>query len=60
MSREYIIDDYEESKVNLEEMLNAFTQQFPEIEKEVITPKRRYMEEFLDWLATRYNGKEEI
>ncbi len=53
MSREYIVDDYVESAVNLEELLDAFARQFPEIKIEVITPKPRYMEEFLEWFGGR-------
>ncbi len=47
--REYIINDYLKSAENLREMLEAFSAQHPEI-KEIITPNRRYMNEFLDWL----------
>ncbi len=47
--REYIIDDYLKSAENLHEMLEAFSVNNPSL-KEVITPERRYMDEFLDWL----------
>lgn len=47
--RVYIINDYLQSAENLREMLEAFSAQHPEI-KEIITPNRRYMNEFLDWL----------
>lgn len=47
--REYIVNDYLKSAANLHEMLETFSSQRPEI-KDIITPNRRYMEEFLDWL----------
>ncbi|MBQ5319466.1 MAG: tyrosine-protein phosphatase [Oscillospiraceae bacterium] len=48
-SREYIVDDYMQSADNLKEMLEAFCEQHPDV-KEIITPQKRYMNEFLDWL----------
>ncbi len=47
--REYIINDYLKSAENLREMLEEFSLFHPDI-KEIITPNRRYMLEFLDWL----------
>lgn len=47
--REYIINDYLKSAENLRKMLEAFSSQHSGI-KEIITPNRRYMNEFLDWL----------
>ncbi len=47
--REYIINDYLKSAENLSEMLEAFSAQHPEV-RDIITPDRRYIEEFLDWL----------
>lgn len=47
--REYIIADYLKSAENLREMLEAFSVNNPSL-KEIITPERRYMDEFLDWL----------
>ncbi len=49
-SREEIIDDYMQSKGNLKEMIDAYAAAFPGINKDVITPHERYMEEFLGWL----------
>lgn len=46
--REYIVDDYVESAEKLREMLLAFVKVYPEVDLEVITPVRRYMEIFLD------------
>ena len=46
---EYIINDYLKSAENLREMLEAFSAQYPEV-RDIITPDRRYIEEFLDWL----------
>ncbi|MBQ3162663.1 MAG: tyrosine-protein phosphatase [Oscillospiraceae bacterium] len=47
--REYIVNDYMQSAANLSEMLEAFSAQHPEV-RDIITPNRRYIEEFLDWL----------
>ncbi len=52
-AREYITNDYMQSAENLREMLEAFSLQHPDI-KEIITPKRRYMEEFLDWMENNF------
>lgn len=49
MSREYIIRDYLESRDNLKSVLDSFARQFPEIDRAVITPHLRYIQEFLDW-----------
>lgn len=57
MSRTYIVDDYMQSLENLKEMLEAYVKQFPDVNAEVITPKERYMEEFLDWLIKRKREK---
>lgn len=54
MNQEYIINDYLESGVNLKSTLEAYAKQFPKVNIEVITPKERYMREFLAWLATEY------
>ena len=48
-SREYIINDYMQSAENLKEMLEVFSAQHLNV-KEIITPQKRYMNEFLDWL----------
>lgn len=51
MSKAYIIDDYMESKQNLKEMLDAYAQQYPDVNIEVITPHERYMAEFLERMS---------
>lgn len=51
--REYIIADYLESADNLKETLHAYALRNPEMDETVITPQRRYMEEFLDWLTKK-------
>ena len=53
MPREYIVRDYLESGANLKDLLDSFTRQFPEIDSAVITPRPRYMQEFLDWYLRR-------
>lgn len=46
---EYIIEDYMKSKNNLQNALNAFAKNNPMLDINVITPCRRYIEEFLKW-----------
>ena len=53
VDRKAIIADYMESADNLRETLDLYAQQFPQINREVITPHARYMEEFLDWLDSQ-------
>lgn len=52
-SLEHIVDDYMKSKINLETLLNGFARQNPAIDIDVITPHRRYIEEFLKWYLDR-------
>ena len=49
MSSEYIVNDYLESKFNLEALLNEFARQNPTVDIDIITPNKRYIEEFLKW-----------
>lgn len=51
MSTEYIVDDYMKSKINLKSALEAFANQNPTINIDVITPNERYIKEFLSWYA---------
>lgn len=53
MSLEYIVNDYMKSKFNLETLLKTFTKQNPEINLDIITPSRRYIEEFIKWYINR-------
>ena len=53
MSSEYIVNDYMKSKFNLETLLIEFARQNPAIDIDVITPHRRYIEEFLRWYVDR-------
>ena len=52
-SLEHIVDDYMKSKINLETLLYEFARQNPAIDIDVITPHRRYIEEFLKWYIGR-------
>ena len=49
VEREKIIDNYMLSKETLKNLLVAYAHDNPGIRLDVITPQRRYMEEFLDW-----------
>ena len=49
MSSEYIVNDYLKSKFNLEALLNEFARQNPTVDIDIITPNKRYIEEFLKW-----------
>ena len=55
MSHEYIINDYLKSKFNLETLLNEFARQNPKIDIDIITPHKRYIEEFLKWYINKSN-----
>ena len=57
MSSDYIINDYLKSKDNLEAMLTEYAKQNPDADIDVITPQKRYIEEFLIWYADRKNRK---
>lgn len=48
-SDEYIIADYMKSKDNLLSVLTEYASQNPSLNIDVITPQRRYIEEFLKW-----------
>lgn len=50
INREYIIQDYLESAENLREILMDFAKNNPQTDIRVITPERRYIESFLDYL----------
>ena len=50
---EYIVDDYLKSKSNLETVLKEFARRNPTINIDVITPNKRYIEEFLKWYSGR-------
>lgn len=50
---EYIVDDYLKSKLYLAPLLHDFAQQNPDIDINVITPRKRYIEEFLNWYISR-------
>ncbi len=49
IDRSYIVDNYVQSKDTLKELLIEFANANPGIDLNVITPQRRYIEEFLDW-----------
>ena len=49
MPASYIVDDYMKSRSNLEDLLREYARKNPAVNIDVITPKRRYMEEFLAW-----------
>ena len=53
MSLEYIVNDYLETKFNLETILNEFARRNPTMDIDVITPHKRYIEEFLKWYIDR-------
>lgn len=46
---EYIVSDYLKSAVNLRKMLEDYAESDPMVDINVITPQKRYIEEFLDW-----------
>lgn len=48
-SESYIVDDYMKSKDNLRNMLKSYTIQNPKIDINIITPKEKYIRDFLHW-----------
>lgn len=48
IGREYIVEDYVKSAENWEEALRVYARENPDIDVEVVTPRKAYMEEFLD------------
>jgi len=48
---EYITNDYLKSADNLKDMLELFSKENPEVDINIITPKERYMKEFLSWFV---------
>ena len=52
-TRDYIVTDYMKSKENLQNTLNDYAKQNPEIDINVITPDERYIKEFLDWFTKK-------
>lgn len=53
MSPEYITADYLKSKDNLESVLKSYAEKNPEVDINVITPQKRYIEEFMSWYIKR-------
>lgn len=49
----YIVADYLQSKRNLENMLMTFSEANPDVDINIITPQKRYMEEFLEWIRSK-------
>lgn len=47
--RQYIIEDYLRSGINLKGELQAFAEQNPDVDLNVITPRAEYIQGFLDW-----------
>lgn len=48
VDRRYIIEDYVTSAENLKEALRLYAEGNPDVDIEVITPRKEYMEKFLD------------
>ncbi len=49
MDLDYIVNDYMQSKSNLKEALNAYAEQYPDVDIEIITPQERYIGEFIEY-----------
>ena len=52
-SKEYIVNDYLESKTNLSEFLQSYAAQNPDVDINVITPNKQYIEDFLNWYVNK-------
>lgn len=49
MDLDYIANDYMQSKSNLKEALNAYVEQYTDVDIEIITPQERYIREFIKY-----------
>lgn len=49
MDLDYIANDYMQSKSNLKEALNAYVEQYPDVDIEIITPQEMYIREFIKY-----------
>jgi len=52
-SRDYIVEDYMESYDNLIGDLRYYMEKHPEINEENVTPQKRFMLAYLDWLEQK-------
>ena len=52
----YIVEDYMRSRENLEPALREYARDNPSVDLRVITPERRYIEEFLAWYTAKNIG----
>ena len=52
-SKEYIVNDYLESRTNLSEFLQSYAAQNPDVDINVITPNKQYIEDFLNWYVNK-------
>lgn len=57
-SDEDIIENYMQSEPNLREIIDRLCSMYDDLNKEVITPKRRYIEEFLSLFREKYGSVE--
>jgi len=55
----HILDDYQISNVYLGPMLQRFCKTNKDVDINIVTPKREYMEKFLDMFHQKYNSVEE-
>ena len=53
--RSYIVNDYMKSKECLQNVLEQYVMEHPDVDIKVITPQPEYMERFLDWFERTYN-----
>jgi protein tyrosine/serine phosphatase len=47
--KNYIINDYMISYYNMKDFLKEYSKKNPKINLDIITPKKDYIEKFLDW-----------
>lgn len=55
MDHESIVEDYLISKDNLQKRLEMYVQNHPHIDMNVITPRREYIERFLEDFEQQYD-----
>lgn len=55
-SSEDIIEDYMQSEPNLREITDKLCSMYDDLDKDVITPQRRYIEEFINLFTEKYGS----
>lgn len=58
VSDENIVENYMQSKPNLRGLIDELCRQYRDLNKDIVTPQRRYIEEFLGLFREKYDSAE--